>query len=94
MHLKQKSTATLVTSFFKSLTSDAQTKVTNADTTTNYSETACYENLCVSDSSCSEGSASESEPEASQVSPSESIETQRSLNHHNVQTHPSNTQGK
>ena len=60
-----------MTTFFQPLSSDGQAKVTNADTTTNCSETAC------SDSTCSEDSVSESEPEASQMSLSESIETQR-----------------
>ena len=60
-----------MTSFFKPLSSDRQAKVTDADTTTNSCETAC------SDSACSEDSVSESEPEASQMSISESIETQR-----------------
>ena len=60
-----------MTSFFKPLSSDRQAKVTDADTTTNSCETAC------SDSTCSEDSVSESEPEASQMSISESIETQR-----------------
>ena len=60
-----------MTTFFKPLSSDGQAKVTNADTTTNCSETAC------SDSTCSEDSVSESEPEASQMSISVSIETQR-----------------
>ena len=68
---KTKTTSTLVTTFFKSLSSDKQAKVTNADKTTNCSETAC------SDSTCSEDSVSKSEPEASQMSISESIETQR-----------------
>ena len=68
---KTKTTSTLVTTFFKPLSSDGQAKVTNADTTTNCSETAC------SDSTCSEDSVSKSEPEASQMSISESIETQR-----------------
>ena len=63
--------STLVTTFFKPLSSNREAKVTNADTTTNCSETAC------SDSTCSEDSVSESEPEASQMSLSESIETQR-----------------
>ena len=65
---KTKTTSTLVTTFFKPLSSDGQAKVTNADTTTNCSETAC------SDSTCSEDSVSKSEPEASQMSISESIE--------------------
>ena len=49
---KTKTTSTLVTTFFKPLSSDGQAKVTNADTTTNCSETAC------SDSTCSEDSVS------------------------------------
>ena len=60
-----------MTTFFQPLSSDRQAKVTNADTTTNCSETAC------SHSSCFENSASESESEASQMSISVSIETQR-----------------
>ena len=60
-----------MTTFFKSLSSDGQAKFTNADTITNCSETTC------SDSTCSEDSVSESEPEASQMSISESIETQQ-----------------
>ena len=55
---KTKTTSTLVTTFFKPLSSDGQAKVTNADTTTNCIETAC------SDSTCSEDSVSDSEPEA------------------------------
>ena len=65
---RTKTTSTLVTTFFKSLSSDKQAKVTNADKTTNCSETTC------SDSTCSEDSVSKSEPEASQMSISESIE--------------------
>ena len=57
--------------FFKPQSSDRQVQVTNVDTTANCIETAC------SDSTCSEDSVSESEPEASQMSISESIETQR-----------------
>ena len=68
---KTKTKSTLVTTYFKPLSSDRQAKVANADTTTNFSETAC------SDSTCTEDSASESEPEASQMSMSESIETQQ-----------------
>ena len=68
---KTKTTSTIVTTFFKPLSSDGQAKVTNADTTTNCSETAC------SDSTCSEDTVSESEPETSQMSISESIETQQ-----------------
>ena len=60
-----------MTTFFKPLSYDGQAKVTNADTTRKCSETAC------SDSTCSEDSVSESEPEASQMSIWESIETQR-----------------
>ena len=69
--IKTKTTSTLVRTVFKPLSSDGQAKVTNADTTTNSSENAC------SDSTCSEDSVSKSEPEASQMSISESIETQR-----------------
>ena len=68
---KTKTTSTLVTYFFKPLSSDGQAKVTNADTTTNCSETAC------SDSTCSEDFVFESEPEASQMSILESIKSQR-----------------
>ena len=87
---KAKTTSTLVTTFFKPLSSDRQAKFTNADTTTNCSETAC------SDSSCS---VSESEPEASQMSVSESIETQRNCSDSDPQLVQSsknarNTQGK
>ena len=60
-----------MTSFFKPLISDRQAKVTDVDTTTNSCETAC------SGSTCSEDSVSESAPEASQMSTSESTETQR-----------------
>ena len=67
---KKKATSTLATTFFKPQSYDKQAKVTNADTTPN-----CIENAC-SDSTCSEDSVSESEPEASQMSVSESIETQ------------------
>ena len=49
---KTKTTSTLVTSSFQPMSSDGQTKVTNA---------------CLSDSSCSGDSVSESKPEASQV---------------------------
>ena len=54
---KTKTTSTLVTSSFQPMSSDGQTKVTNA----------CSEKLCLSDSSCSGDSVSESKPEASQV---------------------------
>ena len=57
--------------FFKPLSSAKQTKVTNADTTTNCIKTTC------SDCTCSEDSVSESEPEVLQMSKSESIVTQR-----------------
>ena len=60
-----------MTSFFKPLSFDRQAKVNDADTTTNSCETAC------SDSTCSEDSVPESAPEASQMSTSESTETQR-----------------
>ena len=66
-----------MTSFFKLLSSDGQTKVTNADTTSNCSETACSENLCLNNSSCSKDSISGSEPEASQLSTWQSNKTQR-----------------
>ena len=68
---KTKTTSTLVTTFFKPLSSDGQAKVTNADKTRNCSETAC------SHSTCSEHSVSKSEPEASQMFISEFIETQQ-----------------
>ena len=55
--------------FFQPLSSGGQAKVTNADTTTNCIETTC------SDSNCSEDSIFKSEPEASQMSIPESIET-------------------
>ena len=54
---KTKTTSTLVTLFFQPMSSGGQTKVTNA----------CFEKLCLSDSSCSGDSVSESKPEASQV---------------------------
>ena len=38
---KAKTASTLVTSFFKSLNSDGQTKVTDADTVRNCSKTTC-----------------------------------------------------
>ena len=65
---KSKNCITLVTTFFQPLSYGRQAKVTNADTTTNCIETTC------SDSNCSEDSISKSEPEASQMSISESIE--------------------
>ena len=77
---KKKATSTLVTTFFKPLSYDKQAKVTNADTTTNCIETAC------SDSTCFEDSVSKSEPESSQMSISESIETQRSCSDSNPQS--------
>ena len=77
---KTKTTSTLATSFFKPLSSDRQVKVTNVDTTTNCIETACL------DSTCSEDSVSESEPEASQMSLSESIETQRNCSDSDLQS--------
>ena len=77
---KTKTTSTLVTTFFKPLSSDGQAKVTNADTTTNCIETAC------SDSTCFEDSVSKSEPEASQMSISESIETQRNCSDSDLQS--------
>ena len=61
-----------MTPLFKPMSSDRQTKDTNADKTTNCSEIECSENLCLSDSSCSKDSVSES-----QLSTSESIETHR-----------------
>ena len=60
-----------MTTFFKPLNSDGQVKVNIADITTNCIETPCF------DSTCSGDSVSESEPEASQMSISESIETQQ-----------------
>ena len=77
---RTKTTSTLVTTFFKSLSSDKQAKVTNADKTTNCSETTC------SDSTCSEDSVSKSEPEASQMSISESIEAQRNCSDSDAQS--------
>ena len=62
---KTKIISTLVTSFFKPLSSDGQTKVANADIITNYSETACSGNLRLNDSSGYEDSVSKSEHEAS-----------------------------
>ena len=47
------------------MSSDGQTKVANADIITNYSETACSENLRLNDSSGYEDSVSKSEHEAS-----------------------------
>ena len=91
---KTQTTSTLVTTFFKPLSSDRQVKVTNTDTTTNYSETAC------SDSTCSEDSVLKSEPEASQMSISESNETQQNCSDSDPPSistefkHARNTQGK
>ena len=55
-----------MTLFFKPLGFGGQTKVTNADITTKFNETACSENLCSNDLT-----------EASQVSTSESIEAEQ-----------------
>ena len=85
---KAKTTSTLVTSFFKLLSPEGQTKVTNTDTTTSCSETACSENLSLSNSSCSKDALFKSETEASQVFTSESNKTQ----HHCSDSDPESSQ--